>query len=433
MGVHRRIVVAEGGVLVCALATAALLSSEAQWDPLWLVLALLALHVATETVSMSLGTGRISANAVPLALTPVLAGPGPAAVTTVIALLVDTLRSRPPAHAAMTNLGGNVAAAVAGGAILQAYDAAGIGARGTLAFGAVVLLASLVVFLVSSANLLVAMSATGVSSRDILRTTLVAVVPAEAAAMFVVAATALLYAAYGGAVLAGVPLFLAALGLMLRSVSAAERRAREIDRLLRHALEAEERERRRVAAQLHDDALQTLLSARADLVEGLSGDPRALSSAHDSVAETVAKLRRLMSGLRGPEADTTPLGDALEDLAIDVERRTGATASVEVDPDLGRRHDGLLVAVARELLVNVVKHARASSVLVRLAHAPGGGVALEVADDGIGIADVNREALRHDGHLGLTLLEERVGSRGGTCTFTPRDGGGTRALVHLPG
>jgi signal transduction histidine kinase len=428
MDVHRRIAIVQAGLLTVALAAAAVLSTDAQWNPLWLVVALAAFHLASDAVTMPLAAGRVSAHAVPLALTPVLTGPGPAAATTILVLLVDSVRSRPPLHAVMTNLAGTAAGAVIGGAIVTAYG----GDRGTAEFGLVVLASGAAVYVVVAVNLYAAMSAAGASWRELWRTVALPMAPWEVAAVCLAAGIALLYEAYGPPMLAGSAVALGALALLLHGAITAVRRGHEIDRVRAERDLAEERERRRVAAELHDDALQTLLAARADLAEGLAGDPRALTAAHDELTEALGTLRRLMSGAPPTDPAATPVGAALEDLAIDVERRTGATASVEVDEALADERDGLLVAVARELLVNVAKHARPTVVGVRLERAPDGGVALEIADDGVGIAGIDRQARRHEGHLGLQLIEERVASRGGTFVLRPREGGGTLALVRLP-
>ena len=226
----------------------------------------------------------------------------------------------------------------------------------------------------------------------------------------------------------------------MRGVALAEQRAHEIvrvsaerDRLLRDALQAEERERRKVAAELHDDALQTLLAARSDIVEGLAGDERAMGSALESVAETVRKLRELMARMHGPDGATIPVGEAVRELAESVERRTGAVGHVDVAPALAPQADGLVVAIARELLVNVAKHARATTFEVRLAESgrDGDGVVLEVLDDGIGMPTVDRAELLREGHLGLRLLEERVAARDGELRFSARAGGGTHATVRM--
>jgi two-component system NarL family sensor kinase len=257
--------------------------------------------------------------------------------------------------------------------------------------------------------------------------------PSETVLAFLAAGTVLLVHALGNGVLAGVALLVFFLALMVRGVARAEQRALEIDRLLEDAIQAEERERRRVAAELHDDALQTLLAARSDIVEGLHGDAAALASAHDAVAETVRKLRELMARINTPAATETPVGEAVAELAATVERRTGAAGRIEVAPELADAPDGVVVAIARELLVNVAKHARATQFEVRLARADPSRVTLEVLDDGIGMANVNRTELLREGHMGLRLLEERVRARDGDLRFDARAGGGTRVTVNLRG
>jgi two-component system NarL family sensor kinase len=432
--VHRRIALRESLVLALAVAGAAVLSQAGDWQPLWLPLVLAATVPVVDALTFPLGDVRVSPAAMCFFLATFLCGPLPGVLVVVVMVAADVARTRTPLHAALTNAAGYALGVVAATAIVQGWDVQ----PGTLAYGLLVLLAALAIDLVAFANLAAAISSTGVPFLEIIRRSLLPTAPVETVLAFLTAGTVLLYDDLGGGVLVGVGGLLAVLGLMVRGVATSEERGREIvrvsaerDRLLQDALQAEERERRRVAAELHDDALQTLLAARSDIVEGLAGDDTALASAHHSVAETVRKLRELMTRMHGPDGAAVPVGEAVRELAQSVERRTGAVARLELEPDLASRTDGLVVAIARELLVNVAKHAQASSFEVRLRHDDGAGVLLEVLDDGVGMREVDRAGLLREGHLGLRLLEERVSARDGELDYRPRAGGGTHAVVRL--
>ena len=97
---------------------------------------------------------------------------------------------------------------------------------------------------------------------------------------------------------------------------------------------------------------------------------------------------------------------------------------MEVDPAAVGRRDELLLSVARELLTNAARHARASRVELTLRSVPE-GVVLEVADDGAGVPlGREREALA-EGHIGLATSAERVAAVGGRLALEPLPGGGT--------
>lgn len=433
---YRRIAVREGVILALVIVAAAIMSEQADWEPWWLPVAIAAVALAIDVLTLELGHVRVSPAELGVFLALFLCGPLPAMLVLVVMNAADAVRARTPLHAALTNCAGYGVGVLAAALVLDAVDPT----TGTIGYGALLVACSLLVDAVAFANLAAAMSGVGTPPSVLVRRSLLPVAPSEIVLAFLASGTVLLVDAVGYGVLAGVALLVFFLGLMVRGVARAEQRALEIarvsaerDRLLLDVLEAEERERRRVAAELHDDALQTLLAARSDIVEGLAGDATALASAHDSVAEAVRKLRELMTRLHAPEGSTTPVGEAVRELAASVERRTGAAGRVEVEPALAEASDGVVVAIARELLVNVTKHARATRFEVRLARTEPSRVVLEVLDDGIGMANVNRTELLRDGHIGLRLLEERVAARDGKLRFDARAGGGTRVVVELRG
>ena len=93
--------------------------------------------------------------------------------------------------------------------------------------------------------------------------------------------------------------------------------------------------------------------------------------------------------------------------------------------------DGLLYAAARELVGNVVKHARATSAMVILSHAHG-SAGLVVSDDGRGIDDHAAERSLGEGHIGLASYRARIEAAGGTLSLTAADGVGTTVRIELP-
>jgi signal transduction histidine kinase len=208
--------------------------------------------------------------------------------------------------------------------------------------------------------------------------------------------------------------------------------------LLERALSASDAERRAIAADLHDGAVQDL-SGAVFAVTALrpSMDP-AVRPVADRTIETLASaatsLRRLIIDIYPPDLTGAGLPDALDQLAEPL-RASGIAVVVSVEPlpRIGDEIAAALYRVAREALTNVAKHACAETVLVSLGPDPSPRtVRLRVVDDGIGVA---HDALDRvpAGHMGLRLLTDRVADLGGTLRLDPcTDGRGTVVAAHLP-
>ncbi|MFE2856710.1 sensor histidine kinase [Streptomyces lavendulae] len=202
--------------------------------------------------------------------------------------------------------------------------------------------------------------------------------------------------------------------------------------LLNDVITAEERERRAVSEAIHDGPLQTLLAARQDLQQALKrpSDTASVERAHGLLGDVSTELREASVALHPSVFEQAGLASALRSLAASSSERIGAP--VECTADYPRRlaDDVVVFAVARELLNNVARHARASSVVLDLRD-DGDEITLEVRDDGVG---VDPAALRNrlaEGHIGLASHRARVESLGGSMEFLPV-ARGTRVRVRLP-
>lgn len=218
-----------------------------------------------------------------------------------------------------------------------------------------------------------------------------------------------------------------------------EERTRELEqsaaaarRLLADALMNEDRERGRLVQLLHDYSLQSLLTARQDLVEATQGDPDGLDSGLRALDVAVMQMRETMAGLHPASLDHAGLAVALETLANEAADRAGFDASVVVEDGVGHNHDVLLLSVVRELLQNIVRHANATIVRLTLR---GHGALLELAvtDDGIGFARApsRRDALE-EGTIGLMSVSDRVAAVGGEVAIRTGIGIGTTVTVRIP-
>lgn len=203
-------------------------------------------------------------------------------------------------------------------------------------------------------------------------------------------------------------------------------RAKEIHDSRARIVAAGDTERRRLGRDLHDGAQQRLVRVLLALrMAGAqcedSGAGELLDQAAAEAEAAIAELRDLVNGVHPAILTTRGLGAAVESLAT----RLPLLATVRVTE---RRFDARLEAAAyfviAEALTNVVKHAEAEEVRVRVDER-GGGLCIEVADDGRGGADPGAGG-------GLSGLADRVAAFDGTLTVRSEPGAGTRLRVSIP-
>jgi two-component system NarL family sensor kinase len=217
-----------------------------------------------------------------------------------------------------------------------------------------------------------------------------------------------------------------------RRDAALARLALERERLAGHALAAEQRERRRLAENLHDASVQTLSLARQELADyHRTGREDAYERTRGALDETLSQLRGEIFELHPYVLDHAGLPAALRAIADRCAERTGAKVTVAVDPAAGGRFDELIVVLARELLGNVVKHSGARNVVITVA-ADHERIELEVRDDGAGFDPAQREAALVAGHVGLASSEQRLRSVGGRLIVNSAPGAGTVVQAVLP-
>jgi signal transduction histidine kinase len=194
-------------------------------------------------------------------------------------------------------------------------------------------------------------------------------------------------------------------------------------------------ERERVAQEIHDTLAQGFTSvvmlaqtAQAQIDVGQDAQARERLAQIERVArENLAEARALVAAF-GPAAlaDST-LAEALERLAERFGAETGVRVEVSLSDvgDAGRDTEVVLLRAAQEALANVRKHAGARRVLLRLVRS-GGEVALEVLDDGQGLAPGTAEG------VGLRGMRDRVTAGGGTLDVAGEPGRGTRVRLAMP-
>ncbi|MEA2531755.1 MAG: hypothetical protein QOG89_3399 [Thermomicrobiales bacterium] len=204
----------------------------------------------------------------------------------------------------------------------------------------------------------------------------------------------------------------------------------------RRAVEAVVEERRRLARELHDSVSQVLygIGLGAGVIrEALGTDPELAAESADYVLSLVtagtAELRSLIYELRPEALVEVGLVAALSEQATAVRTRHGLAVSATLggEPDVPMGVKEALYRVAQEALHNAVRHARAERVALRLG-ATADGLALEVADDGIGFDPT----AAHPGRVGMRSMRERVERLGGTLSIDSEPGRGTRVRAEVP-
>jgi GAF domain-containing protein len=237
-------------------------------------------------------------------------------------------------------------------------------------------------------------------------------------------------------------------GLRLRDQS--EARAQRLEQLeLRHRallerlVRAQEQERSRVAADLHDDTVQVLSACvialdrvRRSIEQGETERAAAtLTEVSQLIAEAVDRTRRMTFELRPAVLWHHGLEAALKQLIGTVESETGIAARLEVSTPAVRL-DATLETIAfrsiAELVANARSHSGAKTLTVTLGYNREQLHAV-VEDDGRGFdVDLARTRARATNHLGLEALVERVDAAGGEVTVGSTPGVGTRVTLRLP-
>ncbi|RKT56248.1 PAS domain-containing sensor histidine kinase [Saccharothrix australiensis] len=207
-------------------------------------------------------------------------------------------------------------------------------------------------------------------------------------------------------------------------------------RLVTHLVEAQELERRRIAWDVHDDSIQSMVAVgmRLQLLATKLPAEHAATVARldETVRAAVERLRMLVFRLRPPEIDRSGLVVALERYLGDVAPAWGLDHAVR--DELRREPLGdtavTIFRICQEAVANVHKHARASTVEVRLATVDDGTL-VEISDDGVGMTMTADHQAGLE-HFGMIEMRERAETAGGWWTVAERPGGGTVVRCWLP-
>ena len=204
---------------------------------------------------------------------------------------------------------------------------------------------------------------------------------------------------------------------------------------------AEERERRRIAIELHDEISQSLFISKMKLesLDKSTSDKKhddTLDEINNSLGRIIAAMRSLTFDLSSPILYEFGFEEAVAEwLNEQVEKKHGIATELEDDGLPKQLDDDIRVILfrnVRELLINVVKHARAKKVKVSIQKVDN-RIRISVEDDGVGFESARAESLiTKKEAFGLFSIRERLESLGGNLDIKSSPGCGSRITITSP-
>ncbi len=204
------------------------------------------------------------------------------------------------------------------------------------------------------------------------------------------------------------------------------------------------RERNRIARELHDTLAHSLsaLTVQLEAMQALwTGQPgqarRILDQAGETARTGLAEARRALQELRASALEELGLVEAVRKLSQDAAQSAGARLDLSLPDQLSRplapAVEQGIYRIAQETLANIIRHANATAIGVRLAET-GDRLELVIEDDGSGV-DLGALPEREDGgseSLGIRGMQERARLIDGVLTIDGRPEQGTRVVLAVP-
>ncbi|HYN88376.1 MAG TPA: cache domain-containing protein [Ardenticatenaceae bacterium] len=213
-----------------------------------------------------------------------------------------------------------------------------------------------------------------------------------------------------------------------------------LQRYVASVTHSQEEERKRIARELHDDTVQSLiaLGRRLELLEKSLENPieaaKHLGQLQLMLNDTIAEVRQFSRDLRPLLLEDLGLEAALRQMLSELERREGIITALEIEGETGRLDPDMevtLYRITQEALNNIRKHAQATLADVHL-RVDDGQVRLSVRDNGRGFSIVDTADLARRGSYGLMGIRERAQLFGGELTVQSAEDAGTLVEVALP-
>ena len=226
--------------------------------------------------------------------------------------------------------------------------------------------------------------------------------------------------------------------IQLRRERALEQSREELRNLSEHLQRVRERERTRIAREVHDELGQFLTALKIDLAclgQGLGGRGDDLSEQVEGMTRkidgAIQTVRKICSELRPSILEDFGLPATIEWNLEDFQKRTGIRCTAKIDPSIPEVEKRLALVVFRifqEAITNVLRHAEATAVRVTLRR-DRENLTLKVSDNGKGIS---KKSLSSPGSLGIIGIRERVRFWNGGLQFKSVRNRGTTMIVSIP-
>ncbi len=226
-----------------------------------------------------------------------------------------------------------------------------------------------------------------------------------------------------------------------RLVEALGHKEQLLHQLVDKLITAQENERKRLASDLHDGIIQSLIAIwyrMQRITPAADESPQhwfdEIQDLTNVLGEQIQDIRRILYDLRPIILDNYGLIPAVESYLNNLQEQTQLQVSLVVNGNnqrLSSRIEITLFRILQEALTNVTKHAEATKVKVDLSIQEE-EVALTVEDNGTGLDRNTLSPPTPQNHLGLASIQERALLLGGTCSIDSSKGEGTRILVKIP-
>lgn len=213
---------------------------------------------------------------------------------------------------------------------------------------------------------------------------------------------------------------------------------KQLQHFTEHLEQVLEEERKRISRELHDELGQLLTVLKFDLswlkldkVKSDSNINARIDEMMESVNEALASVKRISKEIRPPQLDALGLVGAIQWDIDQAEKKTGLKGIVTVelaDDEIKGQISTVLYRVFREALTNILRHANAKQIFIKLSQRLG-SIIFTIRDDGRG---VTKKELQGTTSLGIVGIRERVRMVGGTFTIEGKTGSGTLLSVEVP-
>jgi signal transduction histidine kinase len=206
-------------------------------------------------------------------------------------------------------------------------------------------------------------------------------------------------------------------------------------RRLRSVIDGQDRERQRLARELHDSLGQSLIAVRLQLEStekpGISQVRAAIDVSKGMIDQAIDEVRRISNDLQPAALDELGLESALRTRTMELAAIAGITATFECNGSierLAKKSKIYLFRIAQEAITNTIKHARATEMAASIARNDQ-TVILTLTDNGKGFM-IDPKSYAH--RNGIQNMRERASLLGGTFTIESAPKAGTRITVTIP-